>query len=313
MSKTKEEVMESLWSCCRLNRKDWVKEFLDEYPDQIDFYDPMLPPFGIVVAHNYAESLEALIDFYTKTRLQYPKDSMQYKTAFIDLQNLLYDAQDGCSPSEQIREMIEPYLSKAIDTTSERDEITEEDKHWSMDENDSDATTKERSSDSSGNKSDDHPLVLPMTMENLEILRYPYWQLNLAAEENERKGNHDLCVEQITNAAKLVVENPNITSHLKHKTMVIYNYLRFTGNSSDELLNIGNEKNCIFYANEVSALAREMYDNDVMNKTQKFVVDEKHITSSTDCAEEIHTKISEMSLDENNIPLIGNGVIDDHS
>ena len=164
MSKTKEEVMASLWDCCRANRADWAKEVLNKYPDKIDFFDTNYKVFDIAVVCNSMKALQALLDFYTETKLQHPKNSMQYKTAFVDLQNLLYDAQDGCWPSDRIREILKPYLTEVIDTTSERDEIMEEDRVWPEHE---EATTEERNSGDSVRN--DEIETMPLTMINLYL------------------------------------------------------------------------------------------------------------------------------------------------
>lgn len=199
MSKTKEEVMESLWNSCRAGRKDWVEKTLGEDRDRVDLADPDHRVFNIVVKKGYDDILQILLDFYTTTKLQHPEDSMQYRAAFVDLQSLLYNARESCATSDQIEEILKPYLSKVIDTISERDELTEDDILWKMDEDTSDATaTKERRSNSSGEKSDDHTIVLPFTADNLDVLKYPYWQLNIAAEASEQRGDHLSCINKIT-------------------------------------------------------------------------------------------------------------------
>ena len=161
---TKQRFMNELSNYCCWDDIKSLKSFLENNANNIDFDDPIVQPFGIVISYNHAEALQTLLDFYTETKLQHPKNSMQYKTAFVDLQNLLYDAQDGCWPSDRIREMLKPYLTEVIDTTSERDEIMEEDRVWPEHE---EATTEERNSGDSVRN--DEIETMPLTMINLYL------------------------------------------------------------------------------------------------------------------------------------------------
>ena len=290
MSKTKQEVMKSLWNCCDNNRTDWMEEIFAENPDEIDFSDSCYKVFNIAVQGN-KEALLLLLDFYKKTKLNYPEDSRQYKIAYKDLQYVLRDA-DCYADSDEIRSILDPYLIGVDDSLSgSRDDIMEEKvDEWPIDDY-SDATTKERESDESKD-SDQHIKILPFTEQNLAILGYPYWRLNIEAEASYKKGDVADAIDKITKAATLVMQNPNTSAHQAHKVMVIYNYLRLLG---EDAVIIGPESKFNEYVNKASSLAEEMKDHET-TKAIHHVMGDEHIMPEV-AIEELSHKFGEMQID----------------
>lgn len=290
MTKTKQEVMDLLCICCNNSRV--VRKILEENPDEIDLSDRDGLILGVVVAHDYMESLILLLDFYKKTKLNFPENSRQYKIAYKELQYLLYDAQDGCWPSDRIRAILDPYLVGVDDDLSSLcDDILEEEMAVLPADDISDDTTKERSSDESKD-SEEHVKILPFTMQNIYALNYPYWSLNIEAEESYRKGDAALAIDKITRAAKVVMHNPNITFDLEHKVVVIYNYLRFLGEGA---LALEPENKFTDYVQKALYLAEEVEDHEMRDQINNFLKPHQEITEFRDEVEGLKTDHAELS------------------
>lgn len=294
MTKTKQEVTKLLWDCCRLNRTDWMEEIFAENPDEIDFSDSYYKVFNIAVQDN-KEALLLLLDFYKKTKLNYPEDSRQYKIAYKDLQYVLRDA-DVFADSDEIRAILDPYLVGVDDSlSSSRDDIMEEEMdHGLILDDISDNTTKERSSDDSKD-SDQHIKILPFTKGNLDVLGYPYWRLNIEAEESYNKGDITQAIDKITKAAMLVMNNPNTSAHQEHKVMVIYNYLRLldhAGIGASPLLPEGKFND---YVHKALFLAEEVKDHEMSSRIHHFIGDEHAMPEVA--VEEVSHKLDEMHID----------------
>ncbi|MDX2050685.1 MAG: hypothetical protein SFT93_05925 [Rickettsiaceae bacterium] len=77
--------------------------------------------------------------------------------------------------------------------------------------------------------------IAPLTLENLSVLGYKYWQLNMEAEAQFANNNTQKAQAIITQAAKLVLQTPNREVNLLNKAIVISNYIKFTGDDQGKI------------------------------------------------------------------------------
>lgn len=106
-------------------------------------------------------------------------------------------------------------------------------------------------------------------IDNMKLLNYKYWLLNLEAVKAHNEGEEDVCKYLITVAASLVINNPNKIANIDHKAVVIYNYLRFTNDSSYE--GIASKKVLDEYMPEVLLIAERVQDELVVNKVLQII------------------------------------------
>lgn len=112
-------------------------------------------------------------------------------------------------------------------------------------------------------------LKYQQVLNNMKDLNYQYWRRNLDAVKAHNEERKDDCKKFITEAASLVTQNPDRLTNKDHKAVVIYNYLRFTNDSSYN--GIASKKALIKYMPEVLWIAEQVQDKEVVNKVLKIM------------------------------------------
>lgn len=108
-------------------------------------------------------------------------------------------------------------------------------------------------------------------LESMDRLPYKYWRLNVEAVAANKLRDNNSCSKLITEAASLVTKNPNRITNNEHKAVVIYNYLRFTNDSSYK--GIASKKVLNEYMPEVLSIAERAQNKDVVNKAFKIMME----------------------------------------
>ncbi len=218
-----------------------------------------------ICTNNNAILLQASLDYFEN--IQFPDKGEQYKEAHGQLVDILEEVINWIDSSSPVYPIIYRYMYHDIANLNEVAEIalpilSGQDHLQHLKE---DATTEERDSSESRKDSDDMAIkLLPFTMENLEILGHPYWCLNTQAEEHYKKGEKSEAICKIQKSIQLVADNSNTTAHIEHKAMVIYNYLRFTDGSWDNIVNnVKHHDRLLHYMTEVLSIAQDMSDDRV--------------------------------------------------
>lgn len=106
-------------------------------------------------------------------------------------------------------------------------------------------------------------------VDNMKPLNYKYWLLNLEAVKAHNDGEEDVCKYLITAAASLVIQNPNRLTNKEYKAVVIYNYLRFTNDSSYE--HFASKNGLLNYMSKALLIAEQVQDKEVVNKVLKIM------------------------------------------
>lgn len=249
------------YNYCVWNDEEGALWALDNFRDIDILYDNG----GIIqsiCAKNNTKLLEAALDYFEKKQFSDKDDP--YKEAHNKLVEILEEVNDWIDYLSPLHSLINKYIGYDVARLSEvsETEMLVSSRQHDFERLKEDNTTEERDSRESRKDSDDVTIrILPFTTENLECFNYPYWRLNVEAEESYRKGAKADAICKIQKAIRLVAQNSNTTSHIEHKAMVIYNYLRFTDSSWNEMISdIKYQDNLLYYVTEVLSIATARND-----------------------------------------------------
>ena len=116
---------------CRWDKYKNAIKLLKEH-DDLDLTKENGIYFRFAIKHNNIQLLNALLEYYTKTKLQADDhDSMEYKIASFKLRSILQSAINSFEVSDEMQKNLDSYISIAEDTTE--DELTDYDDSEPMD------------------------------------------------------------------------------------------------------------------------------------------------------------------------------------
>jgi|GEM_PF-3911884 len=105
---------------CRWNQSENAIRIMNE-DQNIDIKHKDGEVFLFAIENNNPTILNNLIKYYEKNQLKGDFESIEYKVAKHKLQQILQDAVNTFTPSEEIQEVLEKYLPKEEDVNSEQD------------------------------------------------------------------------------------------------------------------------------------------------------------------------------------------------
>ena len=115
----------SLLNFCGLNADDEVKIFLEENPHFNILYEKGIY-FLISIKHNNEKMLKIILEFFTKTQLNFTVDSLEYKIAKYKLKKIFEDADRMFIISKEVKELIRDYLPDDSEGQDNGEEMAEE-------------------------------------------------------------------------------------------------------------------------------------------------------------------------------------------
>jgi len=77
--------------------------------------------FDFAIKHNNTEMLSILLNYFEQTQLQSDIDSREHQLAKYNLRQILQDAVDSFDVSEEMQEILAPYLPEENDSNSQGD------------------------------------------------------------------------------------------------------------------------------------------------------------------------------------------------
>jgi len=100
---------------CRWDKYKKAIKLLKEH-DDLDLTMENGICFRFAIKHNNIEILNALLDYYTKNKLQAgDHDSMAYKVASYELRSILQNAVNAFEVSTEMQKMLDPYIATTDD------------------------------------------------------------------------------------------------------------------------------------------------------------------------------------------------------
>ena len=104
------ELYSTLYDCCRWNMPDKFSQLLDKNIKDIDLTHDEGLFFRMAISHNMKEILNILLQHYEKTQLSSDPETLEYKFSKHKLINILQDAVDAHDVSNEIQEILKPYI-----------------------------------------------------------------------------------------------------------------------------------------------------------------------------------------------------------
>jgi hypothetical protein len=117
------EIHSILYDLCRWNKTEKVKYFLEKSPVAIDILDDQGLFFRLAISSNNVAMLDTLLEYYKKTQLQSDSNTLEYKVAKYNIQQILQDAIDTFNVSEEIQKIVDMYIPKETDNEQDLDEL----------------------------------------------------------------------------------------------------------------------------------------------------------------------------------------------
>ncbi len=222
------DIMHLLYEYCRQLRFYDVRRIIEKHKSLIDLTHNDNEAFTIAVSLQSQELMNILLDFYTLTQLSSEKSTAEYLEKYSNLQNILVELQESYDLSSELQLIFDKYhiyqiselsnseikttISKGAEELDLVDDIADE-----IDTKDT-AFSLERHLIKS----------LLLSEENLIARSYQYCYLNKEAEKAHAENRKGECLSYIKRAAELVLTNPHVKANIEYKSLVLYNYLKFT-------------------------------------------------------------------------------------
>ena len=305
--------MSILYLHCTRHGNDEVQECLTKYADYIDlsYHEGSI----FISAISCPKKLNTLVEFYKETKMADPPGSMQYQAARKKLCDMLQDAYESCTyrratEKAAIHDIIRPYVVMEDDESEAEESLSdcvgipgddmadEQDAPDLMDSEFLDGVVSKPSTECYQLKTDGSSTILPLKCENLVVLRFPYWQFNIAAEEYYEQGKMVECKDAIHEAAKLVSRNSMIDPNRLHKATVVYNYLRFTESNFDEMYaKLGSKNRLEKYVPDVMELAAAHHDTKLLLALSELGAELADVPCAHDDLKELSDHIASLNID----------------
>jgi hypothetical protein len=116
-----ENIYKDLYRYCQNNLVKKIEMLFEEHKDDyVDVLHEEGSCFGPCFAQGYDQSLKLLIDYYSKWKLGGELESLEYKLAYYKLQQVLIGKSESYSISEEVKQIINPYI-EGLDYDSDED------------------------------------------------------------------------------------------------------------------------------------------------------------------------------------------------
>ncbi len=120
-----EKIYSALYDYCRWDQPESVTRALEDSPIDIDVTYNNGIFFRLAISAGSTEILSALLQYFEKTRLHDDCNTSKYLLAKFQLRNILKSIIDEFDVSNEIRDLLEPYLGSRDDSSNNTDEDSE--------------------------------------------------------------------------------------------------------------------------------------------------------------------------------------------
>ncbi len=225
-----EEIMGLVYDYCVWKKPQALKALCEQYPDKINLTDKEGEAFVLALAYESVDVLNVLLAFYEHTKLLiYPTNSTEYQDSYHILQDLLENARDQSGCSEEIKLILDKYITE-ISNNPKPDVVLDEDYVSEFDRVQDDRVLMEDITESeiiASLAGEEGVIYGNMTAGSLDR-NYQYSRIAREAEADYKNESYKDCIDKITRAASSIFANKQYAEANKAlKGSILYKYLCF--------------------------------------------------------------------------------------